>query len=178
MYPDEEYIFGDFTERLWAYLTILQLLEKRSVWITLLRLNPEWIHLGNPYFPLDSLKSPICPTPYNQNQHINWTQWTQSIICSGFHIFFLVARLAPKRRKTMPQPRPWTCLCVTALSPLSPPWWSPSLKPRMTLWSLTSWLKVRQEREAFPQKQKVFMKRKCFVCSKSLRAALVFNCGS
>uniref|UniRef100_A0A669DAY0 Inter-alpha-trypsin inhibitor heavy chain H3 n=1 Tax=Oreochromis niloticus TaxID=8128 RepID=A0A669DAY0_ORENI len=29
-YPDEEYIFGDFTERLWAYLTIQQLLEKRS----------------------------------------------------------------------------------------------------------------------------------------------------
>ncbi|XP_028261033.1 inter-alpha-trypsin inhibitor heavy chain H3a isoform X2 [Parambassis ranga] len=28
MYPDEEYIFGDFTERLWAYLTIQQLLEK------------------------------------------------------------------------------------------------------------------------------------------------------
>ena len=31
MYPDEEYIFGDFTERLWAYLTIQQLLELRSV---------------------------------------------------------------------------------------------------------------------------------------------------
>lgn len=28
MYPDEEYIFGDFTERMWAYLTIQQLLEK------------------------------------------------------------------------------------------------------------------------------------------------------
>ncbi|XP_026204395.1 inter-alpha-trypsin inhibitor heavy chain H3 isoform X2 [Anabas testudineus] len=28
MYPDDEYIFGDFTERLWAYLTIQQLLEK------------------------------------------------------------------------------------------------------------------------------------------------------
>uniref|UniRef100_G3P4W9 Inter-alpha-trypsin inhibitor heavy chain H3 n=1 Tax=Gasterosteus aculeatus aculeatus TaxID=481459 RepID=G3P4W9_GASAC len=28
MYPDEEYIFGDFTERLWAYLTIQQLLEQ------------------------------------------------------------------------------------------------------------------------------------------------------
>ncbi|XP_074470749.1 inter-alpha-trypsin inhibitor heavy chain H3-like isoform X1 [Sebastes fasciatus] len=28
MYPDEQYIFGDFTERLWAYLTIQQLLEK------------------------------------------------------------------------------------------------------------------------------------------------------
>uniref|UniRef100_A0A8D0D3Y5 Inter-alpha-trypsin inhibitor heavy chain H3 n=1 Tax=Sander lucioperca TaxID=283035 RepID=A0A8D0D3Y5_SANLU len=30
IYPDEEYIFGDFTERLWAYLTIQQLLENRS----------------------------------------------------------------------------------------------------------------------------------------------------
>ncbi|XP_056292985.1 inter-alpha-trypsin inhibitor heavy chain H3-like [Pseudoliparis swirei] len=28
MYPNEEYIFGDFTERLWAYLTIQQLMEK------------------------------------------------------------------------------------------------------------------------------------------------------
>ncbi|XP_072238791.1 inter-alpha-trypsin inhibitor heavy chain H3-like [Leuresthes tenuis] len=28
MYPDEAYIFGDFTERLWAYITIQQLLEK------------------------------------------------------------------------------------------------------------------------------------------------------
>ncbi|XP_074527146.1 inter-alpha-trypsin inhibitor heavy chain H3-like [Halichoeres trimaculatus] len=28
LYPDEEYIFGDFIERLWAYLTIQQLLEK------------------------------------------------------------------------------------------------------------------------------------------------------
>uniref|UniRef100_A0A3B3TND1 Inter-alpha-trypsin inhibitor heavy chain H3 n=1 Tax=Poecilia latipinna TaxID=48699 RepID=A0A3B3TND1_9TELE len=29
VYPDKEYVFGDFTERLWAYLTIQQLLEKR-----------------------------------------------------------------------------------------------------------------------------------------------------
>ncbi|XP_061591624.1 inter-alpha-trypsin inhibitor heavy chain H3a [Cololabis saira] len=28
MYPDEQYIFGDFTERMWAYLTIQQLLDK------------------------------------------------------------------------------------------------------------------------------------------------------
>uniref|UniRef100_UPI003AAD0594 inter-alpha-trypsin inhibitor heavy chain H3-like isoform X1 n=2 Tax=Centroberyx gerrardi TaxID=166262 RepID=UPI003AAD0594 len=31
IYPEEEYIFGDFTERLWAYLTIQQLLEKSEV---------------------------------------------------------------------------------------------------------------------------------------------------
>ncbi|CAG02027.1 unnamed protein product [Tetraodon nigroviridis] len=30
MYPDDDYIFGDFTERLWAYLTIQQLLDKRN----------------------------------------------------------------------------------------------------------------------------------------------------
>lgn len=29
MFPEEEYIFGDFTERLWAYLTLQQLLSKR-----------------------------------------------------------------------------------------------------------------------------------------------------
>uniref|UniRef100_A0A8P4KQ05 Inter-alpha-trypsin inhibitor heavy chain H3 n=1 Tax=Dicentrarchus labrax TaxID=13489 RepID=A0A8P4KQ05_DICLA len=29
MYPEQEYIFGDFSERLWAYLTIQQLLEDR-----------------------------------------------------------------------------------------------------------------------------------------------------
>ncbi|XP_020786637.2 inter-alpha-trypsin inhibitor heavy chain H3-like isoform X2 [Boleophthalmus pectinirostris] len=31
IYPDEEYIFGNFTERLWAYLTIQQLLEKSNI---------------------------------------------------------------------------------------------------------------------------------------------------
>ncbi|XP_071368926.1 inter-alpha-trypsin inhibitor heavy chain H3-like isoform X2 [Centroberyx affinis] len=31
IYPEEEYIFGDFTKRLWAYLTIQQLLEKSEV---------------------------------------------------------------------------------------------------------------------------------------------------
>ncbi|XP_049327922.1 inter-alpha-trypsin inhibitor heavy chain H3 isoform X1 [Astyanax mexicanus] len=30
IFPDQEYIFGDFTERLWAYLTIQQLLDKRD----------------------------------------------------------------------------------------------------------------------------------------------------
>ncbi|XP_062842242.1 inter-alpha-trypsin inhibitor heavy chain H3a [Trichomycterus rosablanca] len=30
MFPDQEYIFGDFTERLWAYLTIQQLLDKKD----------------------------------------------------------------------------------------------------------------------------------------------------
>lgn len=29
VYPEQKYIFGDFTERLWAYLTIRQLLENR-----------------------------------------------------------------------------------------------------------------------------------------------------
>lgn len=29
IYPEKEYIFGDFTQRLWAYLTIQQLLEIR-----------------------------------------------------------------------------------------------------------------------------------------------------
>ncbi|XP_015257104.1 PREDICTED: inter-alpha-trypsin inhibitor heavy chain H3-like isoform X2 [Cyprinodon variegatus] len=31
VYPEEEYIFGDFTERLWAYLTIQQQLEKSGI---------------------------------------------------------------------------------------------------------------------------------------------------
>uniref|UniRef100_UPI003D9C8C10 inter-alpha-trypsin inhibitor heavy chain H3a n=1 Tax=Danio rerio TaxID=7955 RepID=UPI003D9C8C10 len=30
IFPDDEYIFGDFTERLWAYLTIQELLEKKD----------------------------------------------------------------------------------------------------------------------------------------------------
>uniref|UniRef100_A0A671NEM3 Inter-alpha-trypsin inhibitor heavy chain H3 n=1 Tax=Sinocyclocheilus anshuiensis TaxID=1608454 RepID=A0A671NEM3_9TELE len=30
VFPDQEYIFGDFIERLWAYLTIQQLLDKRE----------------------------------------------------------------------------------------------------------------------------------------------------
>lgn len=31
IYPHQQYIFGDFSERLWAYLTIQQLLENRFV---------------------------------------------------------------------------------------------------------------------------------------------------
>lgn len=31
IYPEKEYIFGDFSERLWAYLTIQQLLEDRDI---------------------------------------------------------------------------------------------------------------------------------------------------
>ncbi|XP_069569123.1 inter-alpha-trypsin inhibitor heavy chain H3-like [Brachyistius frenatus] len=31
MYPEKEYIFGNFTQRLWAYLTIQQLLEKSDI---------------------------------------------------------------------------------------------------------------------------------------------------
>ncbi|XP_061641307.1 inter-alpha-trypsin inhibitor heavy chain H3-like isoform X2 [Phyllopteryx taeniolatus] len=31
IYPEDKYIFGDFTERLWAYLTIQQLLEKSRI---------------------------------------------------------------------------------------------------------------------------------------------------
>ncbi|XP_029006663.1 inter-alpha-trypsin inhibitor heavy chain H3-like isoform X2 [Betta splendens] len=31
LYPEEDYIFGDFTERLWAYLTIQQLLDKSKI---------------------------------------------------------------------------------------------------------------------------------------------------
>lgn len=65
-------------------------------------------------------------------------------------IFCLAARLAPQTRKPTPQPRPWTCLCFTALSPPSPPWLSPSLKQRTVqkaLSSLTSWQRVREERE-------------------------------
>uniref|UniRef100_A0A8C4HR74 Inter-alpha-trypsin inhibitor heavy chain H3 n=1 Tax=Dicentrarchus labrax TaxID=13489 RepID=A0A8C4HR74_DICLA len=31
MYPEQEYIFGDFSERLWAYLTIQQLLEDSDI---------------------------------------------------------------------------------------------------------------------------------------------------
>ncbi|KAL6464408.1 hypothetical protein MHYP_G00267250 [Metynnis hypsauchen] len=30
IFPDQEYIFGDFTERLWAYMTIQQLLDKKD----------------------------------------------------------------------------------------------------------------------------------------------------
>ncbi|XP_066526190.1 inter-alpha-trypsin inhibitor heavy chain H3-like [Hoplias malabaricus] len=30
IFPDQDYIFGDFTERLWAYLTIQQLLDKKD----------------------------------------------------------------------------------------------------------------------------------------------------
>lgn len=40
LYPEDDYIFGDFTERLWAYLTIQQLLEKTSEH----QPDQEWMH--------------------------------------------------------------------------------------------------------------------------------------
>lgn len=36
MFPEQEYIFGEFTERLWAYLTIEQLLDRKSVLFVIL----------------------------------------------------------------------------------------------------------------------------------------------
>uniref|UniRef100_A0A8B9K9L0 Inter-alpha-trypsin inhibitor heavy chain H3 n=1 Tax=Astyanax mexicanus TaxID=7994 RepID=A0A8B9K9L0_ASTMX len=54
MFPEQEYIFGDFTERLWAYLTIQQLLDKRSA-----------LHLmvdGDPHFIIEipNLNDALC----------------------------------------------------------------------------------------------------------------------
>lgn len=48
IFPDQEYIFGDFTERLWAYLTIQQLLNKQYVWT-------------NQIFPIKSITNWIFP---------------------------------------------------------------------------------------------------------------------
>lgn len=53
-------------------------------------------------------------------------------------------------REVTPQPRHWTCLCSTALSPRSHPWWSLDLKLRMeqtVLSLLINWLRVRKESE-------------------------------
>uniref|UniRef100_A0A8C2ZQ50 Inter-alpha-trypsin inhibitor heavy chain H3 n=1 Tax=Cyclopterus lumpus TaxID=8103 RepID=A0A8C2ZQ50_CYCLU len=49
IYPDQEYIFGDFSERLWAYLTIQQLLENRFVYLNVVG------HLldGDPHFMIE-----------------------------------------------------------------------------------------------------------------------------
>lgn len=53
----------------------------------------------------------------------------------------------------MPPPRPWTCLCGTALSLRLPPWLSRGPKTsRTALSSPTSWLKVRLDGEG-PKKE-------------------------
>lgn len=45
IYPKQKLNYGDFTERLWAYLTIQQLLEKRWVHLSLCRsLNETVTH--------------------------------------------------------------------------------------------------------------------------------------
>ena len=50
-------------------------------------------------------------------------------------------KLVLRKKKTRRQPKLWTCHCDTALSPPSPPWWSPSLKQR-TGSSQINWLRV------------------------------------
>jgi len=121
VYPDQEYIFGDFSERLWAYLTIQQLLENRCV-------LPNGVvgHLCS--YPRWDLNDSSAPSSSSISPSVT---------------------LELSRRKTTRRPRPWTCPWGTTSWPLWPPWWSPSLKPRTDRSAPSSpinWPRVRESR--------------------------------
>ncbi|XP_069793283.1 inter-alpha-trypsin inhibitor heavy chain H3-like isoform X2 [Narcine bancroftii] len=64
----QQYIFGDFTERLWAYLTIQQLLEKRiSLDIGRKRLTKRILDLALKYNFVTSLTSMVVTKPEESN---------------------------------------------------------------------------------------------------------------
>ncbi|XP_063071037.1 inter-alpha-trypsin inhibitor heavy chain H3-like [Engraulis encrasicolus] len=68
VFPDQEYIFGDFTERLWAYLTIEQLLEKKEKGTPEERANAtaEALDLSLKYNFVTPLTSMVVTKPENE----------------------------------------------------------------------------------------------------------------
>ncbi|XP_063071031.1 inter-alpha-trypsin inhibitor heavy chain H3-like [Engraulis encrasicolus] len=68
VFPDQEYIFGDFTERLWAYITIEQLLEKKEKGTPEERANAtaEALDLSLKYNFVTPLTSMVVTKPENE----------------------------------------------------------------------------------------------------------------
>ncbi|XP_012696670.2 inter-alpha-trypsin inhibitor heavy chain H3 [Clupea harengus] len=68
IFPEQEYIFGDFTERLWAYLTIEQLLEKKDKGSPEERANAtaEALDLSLKYNFVTPLTSMVVTKPENE----------------------------------------------------------------------------------------------------------------
>ncbi|XP_062401903.1 inter-alpha-trypsin inhibitor heavy chain H3-like [Sardina pilchardus] len=68
MFPDQEYIFGEFTERLWAYLTIEQLLDKKDKGSPEERANAtaEALDLSLKYSFVTPLTSMVVTKPENE----------------------------------------------------------------------------------------------------------------
>uniref|UniRef100_A0A8C6UJY6 Inter-alpha-trypsin inhibitor heavy chain H3 n=1 Tax=Neogobius melanostomus TaxID=47308 RepID=A0A8C6UJY6_9GOBI len=70
IYPDEEYIFGIFTERLWAYLTIQQQLEKSDIGTALEKENntQKALDLSLKYSFVTPLTSMVVTKPQTEDQ--------------------------------------------------------------------------------------------------------------
>ncbi|KAL2091387.1 hypothetical protein ACEWY4_013650 [Coilia grayii] len=68
MFPEQEYIFGEFTERLWAYLTIEQLLDKKEKGSPEERANAtaEALYLSLKYSFVTPLTSMVVTKPENE----------------------------------------------------------------------------------------------------------------
>lgn len=69
IYPEREYIFGGFSERLWAYLTIQQLLENRldhlnsACWLFFCKKHQDLKHLSD--ITKSNVKTTIQLTPHS-----------------------------------------------------------------------------------------------------------------
>ncbi|KAL7843614.1 hypothetical protein AOLI_G00251260 [Acnodon oligacanthus] len=70
IFPDQEYIFGDFTERLWAYLTIQQLLDKKDKGTPEEKANAtaEALELSLKYNFVTPLTSMVVTKPENKDK--------------------------------------------------------------------------------------------------------------
>ncbi|KAL7837186.1 hypothetical protein SRHO_G00268970 [Serrasalmus rhombeus] len=70
IFPDQEYIFGDFTERLWAYLTIQQLLDKKDKGTPEEKANAtaEALELSLKYNFVTPLTSMVVTKPENEDK--------------------------------------------------------------------------------------------------------------
>uniref|UniRef100_A0A3Q4I415 Inter-alpha-trypsin inhibitor heavy chain 3 n=1 Tax=Neolamprologus brichardi TaxID=32507 RepID=A0A3Q4I415_NEOBR len=119
-YPDEEYIFGDFTERLWAYLTVQQLLDKSKSGTPDEKANTtaKALDMSLQYSFVTPLTSMVVTKPETEDS-------TSSPLIAD-----KLTEGTWRKQKPTQQPRPWICPCSTALSPLSHPWLLPSPKPK------------------------------------------------
>uniref|UniRef100_A0A3P8QEL3 Inter-alpha-trypsin inhibitor heavy chain H3 n=1 Tax=Astatotilapia calliptera TaxID=8154 RepID=A0A3P8QEL3_ASTCA len=67
VYPEKGYIFGDFIERMWAYLTIQQQLENRLVHGEIFLLPSKALNLSLKYNFVTPLTSLVVTKPENEN---------------------------------------------------------------------------------------------------------------
>uniref|UniRef100_A0A8B9TK16 Inter-alpha-trypsin inhibitor heavy chain H3 n=1 Tax=Anas platyrhynchos TaxID=8839 RepID=A0A8B9TK16_ANAPL len=113
-FQEQEYIFGDYIERLWAYLTIEQLLEKRHVTREEKEnLTAEVLDLSLKYKFVTPLTSMVVTKPEDYDNQAGIADKTTE----GIDIFTL-ALLAPRYLHVDEHPHKTLNLCITKQTPV------------------------------------------------------------